>query len=338
MSHIFDALLKSETNRDGKRGATPASITEVLQQAEQRAAAEWKARNARLKGAADPDGSKNMDGGGVTVGTEDAVNQDLQQIVAASPGVVEESYSFLESVPSIPLMLSPDNRLVAYTEKESAAAEAFRLLAVRLRHIRRDRQLKKVLVTSTVPEEGKSLVSANLACTIAAVNTQRVPLLEADVRRPSLTQMFQFSRRPGLCEWLKGGIPLEECIYRLSDVGIWIVPAGRLGGDLLELIQSQRLALAVEKLQSRFDWIIIDTPPVLPLADTSIVAKLADGIILVTRRGVTEKKQMLRGIEALDQSKLLGTVINSSRKSHHDYYYHNYHSHAGTDPSSEPSP
>lgn len=336
MSHIFDALLKSETNRNGKQGDATASITEVLQQAEQRIAAAWKTGNGRPNGRAGSDGSKNTNEE-IAVAIEEAANPGLQQAVAVPPAIIEESPSFLDSVPTIPLMVSPDDRLVAYTEKESAAAEAFRLLAVRLRHVRRDRQLKKVLVTSTLPEEGKSLVSANLACTIAAGNTQRVLLLEADVRRPSLTQSFQLSHRPGLCQWLKGAISLEESIYRLSDLGIWIVPAGKLAGDLLELTQSQRLALAVEKLQSWFDWIIIDTPPVLPLADTSIVAKLADGIILVTRRGVTEKKQMLRGIEALDQSKLLGAVINSSRKSHHDYYYYNYRSHASAEQPAKPS-
>lgn len=336
MSHIFDALLKSETNRNGKQGNAPASITEVLEQAEQRIAAAWKTGNGRSNGTADSDGTKKIyERSAVEI--KDAVNQELQQAVAAPSRLQEESHSFLDSVPSIPLVISADTRLIAYTEKESAAAEAFRLLAVRLRHIRRDRQLKKVLVTSTVPEEGKSLVSANLACTIAAGNAQSVLLLEADVRRPSLTQSFQCSHHPGLCEWLKGAISLEESIYRLGDLGVWIVPAGRMAGDLLELVQSQRLALAVEKLQSWFDWIIIDTPPVLPLADTSILAKLADGIILVTRRGVTEKKQMLRGIEALDQSKLLGAVINSSRKSHHDYYYYNYRSHTSADQPSKPS-
>lgn len=329
MSHIFDALLKSETDRNGKNSALSTSLTEVLRQAERRAAADRKPRvTATVAASTLPEDEIAHEADlGIVIG--EAPELLPQHPLASSFEAVEEPPSFFDRIRSIPVVLPAENRLVAHTESDSAAAEAFQLMGVRLRHIRKDRPLKKVLITSTVPEEGKSMVSANLACTLAAGNSNKVLLLEADVRRPSLSQQFELSHYAGLCEWLAGASSLEQSIYRLDSLSFWILPAGNVRGNPLELIQSPRLSLALEELQTRFDWIIIDTPPVLPLADTSVLAKLSDGVLLVTRRGVTQKAQMQRGIEALDKGKLLGAVINSSRKSHHDYYYYGYGASSG---------
>ena len=337
MSHIFDALLKSETDRIGKNSALPASLTEVLRQAERRAAADRKPRVTATVAASTLPEVEIAHEADLDIAIEEAPELLPQHPLASSIEAMEEPPSFFDRIRSIPVVLPAENRLVAHTESDSAAAEAFQLMGVRLRHIRKDRPLKKVLITSTVPEEGKSMVSANLACTLAAGNTNKVLLLEADVRRPSLSQQFDLSHYSGLCEWLTGASSLEQSIYRLDSLSFWILPAGNVRGNPLELIQSPRLSLAMEELQTRFDWIIIDTPPVLPLADTSVLAKMTDGVLLVTRRGVTQKAQMQRGIEALDKGKLLGAVINSSRKSHHDYYYYGYGAHGGANSPSHPS-
>jgi capsular exopolysaccharide synthesis family protein len=165
------------------------------------------------------------------------------------------------------------------------------------------------------------MVSANLACSLAG-SSEKVLLLEGDVRRPSLRELFQLSHRPGLCEYLQDLNTLEECIYQISDLGFCLLPAGRCTGNPLELLQSGRLSQKLEHLSRWFDWIIIDSPPALPLADTSILSRLSDGILLVTRRGATEKRQLERVLESVEKSKLLGAVINSSRKPQHDYYYY----------------
>lgn len=341
MSHIFDALLKSESDRNGKNGGTPANLTEVLRLAERRAAADRKSRTGARPAAADPHEATiahvTTHVPDLAVGLETAPALASQYSAPSVHEVDNESFSIFDHFRSMPVVLPASNRLVAHAEKESPAAEAFRLMAVRLRHIRKDRTLQRVMITSSVPEEGKSMVSANLACTLASGGASKVLLLEADVRRPSLTQLFQLSHDAGLCEWLTGASSLEKSIYQLDGLGFWILPSGRPSGNPLEMLQSPRLSLALEELQTWFDWIIIDTPPVLPLADTSVVAKLADGILLVTRRGVTQKKQMQRGIEALDKKKLLGAVINSSRKNHNDYYSYGYDAHGGTTSPSRPS-
>jgi Mrp family chromosome partitioning ATPase len=102
------------------------------------------------------------------------------------------------------------------------------------------------------------------------------------------------------------------------------LPAGDSSRNPLELMQSGRLSGLMEQLTSWFDWIVIDSPPVLPLADTSIWMRLADGVLLVTRQGATEKKQLKRALEAIEQKKLLGALLNSSESTTNNYYYNEY--------------
>jgi len=129
---------------------------------------------------------------------------------------------------------------------------------------------------------------------------------------------------PGLCEWLEGNDTSMTNIYRLEGPDLWILPAGNPSGNPLELLQSGRLSNLMDQLAGLFDWIVIDSPPVLPLADTSVWSRLADGIILVARQGTTEKRQLQRGLEAIDNQKLIGALLNCSHNSaasEHYYYY-----------------
>ena len=207
----------------------------------------------------------------------------------------------------------------------SLGAEKFRFLAVRLRQLRQSRPLKKVLITSSIPQEGKSTVAANLACTLARRKPQKTLLLEGDLRRPNIAAQFGLGKLPGLCEWLSGETPSIH-IYLLENLGVWILPAGSAPQNPLELMQSGKLSPLMEQLEAWFDWIVIDSPPVLPLADTSLWSRLADGILLVTRKGITEKQQLQRGLEAIEKSKLLGALVNSSDNAAHSDYYQRYSS------------
>jgi capsular exopolysaccharide synthesis family protein len=234
-----------------------------------------------------------------------------------------EPADFLNQLPSLPVSLFPNSRLVAIGEEESLGAEKFRFLAVRLRQLRQSRTMKKVLITSTIPQEGKSTVAANLACTLARRKPHKTLLLEGDLRRPTVAQKFGLRNVPRLSECLRGESESMN-IYRLEALGLWVLPAGSAPENPLELMQSGRLSSLMDRLTSWFDWIVIDSPPVLPLADTSIWARLADGILLVTRKSVTEKQQLLRGLEALERSKLLGALVNGSTDAAHSDYYQRY--------------
>lgn len=328
MSHIFDALQKSEAQSEDSNRAIHASVREILSRAELRVAAESNAWPTERNGI----GRLHEEASAITRVTRHAAASDEQGNAltdltehlsnATIPIAEPEGEVLLAQCRTHHPRLLPEWKLVSCTDRGGAAAEAYRLLAVRLRHIRRERQLKTLLITSAMPQEGKSLTSLNLACTLSAGGTQKVLLLEGDLHRPSITQTFGLSKELGLCEFLQGHCTFEKSIYRLAGPEIWILPAGQLPSHPLELIQSQSMPKLMEQLEELFDWIVIDSPPILPLADTIILTRLADGILLVTHRGLSEKKLLERGLQALEKSKLLGAVINSSRKIRNDYYYY----------------
>src|SRR5215472_17483280 len=121
---------------------------------------------------------------------------------------------------------SPDNRMVSISSRWGLAAEKFRLLGLRLRQLHQKRQFKTVLITSTLAEEGKSFVSANLAITMSRKKDQKVLLVDGDLRRPTLDKAFGLGQLSGLSECLKRGTPPDQSIYFLADLGFWFLPAG----------------------------------------------------------------------------------------------------------------
>ncbi|MFZ0585994.1 MAG: CpsD/CapB family tyrosine-protein kinase [Candidatus Sulfotelmatobacter sp.] len=355
MSNIFDALQRAESESSGTESPRFSLATELLQAAERKmrearagqpqdrlessspisAAELLRAAEQKMREADAPQPQARVETPGPTSATEllQATEQKMRS-VANLPAPVESgdlpapsSFDALEQCPVLQVSIPRDTRLVVVGKEESLGAEKFRFLAVRLRHLRQNRPLKKILITSTIPQEGKSTVAANLACTLARRKQQKTLLLEGDLRRPTLAARFGLGRIPGLCEWLSGqteGINL----YRLESLGLWVLPAGAAPQNPLELMQSGKLAPLMNQLEAWFDWIVIDSPPVLPLADASMWSRLADGILLVTRNGTTEKRQLKRGIEAIEKSKLLGALVNSSTNAAHTDYYQRYSSQA----------
>ncbi len=251
------------------------------------------------------------------------INPGLPHIVSMDENVpptdLRQMFPCFAAVSTAP---PESGRLIALTDNESAAAEAFRLVVLRLHELRKERPLKKLLITSTIPQEGKSMVAANLACLLAQEREDKVLLVEGDIRRPSQTKLFGMDDHPGLCELLRNELSFAECIAFLPEASIWILPAGKLIRNPLDLLQSQKLSPIMAQLASWFNWIIIDSPPVLPVADAGVWSSTAQGIVLVTRYGTTQKKALIKGIHEIDKKKLLGTVINCSQNiSHSDYYY-----------------
>ena len=310
MSRIFDALQRAESERSGTDVGTLPQGPELLEFAERQAATEWK-RDGGVSGS---------DGSGVVIDTQ---TPDPTRILADSGTVADLGRStLLDRFPSTRISLSAQSRLVSLTDRESPTAEAIRLLGVRLKDLRRSRPLKKLLITSTIPQEGKSTIAANLACTLSRATEERTLLLEGDLRRPSLSRIFGIQRVPGICEYLRDEGASLSGIYHLEDAGPWILPAGNAPSNPLELLQSPRLGVLMEQLSTLFDWIVVDSPPVLPLADTSVWMRVADGILLVTRQGTTEKQQLKKGLDALDSSKVLGAIMNGSIASAYSGYYY----------------
>jgi capsular exopolysaccharide synthesis family protein len=298
MSNIFDALQRAEAESAGAGGLDLSLATELLRSAER------KMRESALVVEQQP----NIDA------------FDANPPAPTSP-------NGLDSCPVLAISIPEQSRLVSVAEEGSLGAEKFRFLGVRLRHLRQNRPLKKILITSTIPQEGKSTIAANLACTLARRQNQKTLLLEGDLRRPNIVNQFGIGKLPGLCEWLSGKTDSVN-ICKLEGLGLWILPAGAAPENPLELMQSGKLSLLMEQLEAWFDWIVIDSPPVLPLADTSLWSRLSDGILLVTRKGITEKQQLQRGLDAIEKSKVLGALVNSSTTVAHSDYYQRYTSSA----------
>jgi len=326
MSRIFDALQRSEAERSGSNGSSAADANELLRHAESRAVSEWSSVATEPEKAPAPV-ERAVERNGHTKhsnGTAAAAGKSLRK---RAPEAAEETQSqerpaLFDQFQLLRVSAPAQGRLVSVSDKDGAAAEAFRLLAVRLRHLRRDRPLRKILLTSTIPQEGKSMCSANLACSLALRGPQRTLLLEGDIRRPSLAPMFGLAPRPGFCEWLRGERELKDSIYFLEGPGLWFMPAGSSSANPLELLQSAKVSQLMDQLSEMFDWVIVDSPPILPLADTSIWSRLCDGVLLVARQGTSEKRQLKRGVDAIEPQKLIGAILNSSSNApHSDYYY-----------------
>jgi capsular exopolysaccharide synthesis family protein len=223
--------------------------------------------------------------------------------------------------------------LVALTDACTVPAEKFSILANRLTVMRNAHHLKVVHITSSVPNEGKSFVAANLAVTLARRPQTRVLLVEGDLRRPALSRVFGQEYASGLGEWWRDGTVSRPDVFRFGDLPLWLLPAGRTE-DPENLLHSPRLPELLAELAEEFDWVILDSPPLLPLADASTWARLADGSLVVVRAGVATRKALQKALESLDRAKLLGFVLNDAAESMLPYYEQYY----GSRKSSEPKP
>jgi capsular exopolysaccharide synthesis family protein len=325
MSHIFDALQRAESESAGAESPRFSLATELLQAAEQKIReASADEQHGQIESSDSPSAAQLVQVAEQKVRESEAGRREARP-QSFDPPPPASSFDDLERCPVLQVSIPQDSRLVSVGKEESLGAEKFRFLAVRLRQLRQTRPLKKILITSSIPQEGKSTVAANLACTMARRKQQKTLLLEGDLRRPTLAARFGLGRTPGLCEWLAGETKSIN-LYRLESLGLWVLPAGAAPQNPLELMQSGKLAPLMTQLEAWFDWIVIDSPPILPLADASMWSRLADGVLLVTRKGTTEKKQLLRGLETIEKSKLLGALVNSSANAAHTDYYQRYSS------------
>jgi capsular exopolysaccharide synthesis family protein len=238
---------------------------------------------------------------------------------AAAPTVAPPMAPAVDaSVATFTVRLNP--LLVAGLATKSLAAEQYRSLRTRIAHTEGATALRTVLVTSPQKGEGKSITAANLALTMAQELGKRVAIVEADLRKPSLQQLFGLPAGPGLAEYLAGAAELKDAMKFLPDYNLTVIPAGMTPMNPAELLGSTAMRRMLDHLRTRFDRVILDTPPVLPLADVAILAPAVDGVLLVVRAGVTPKPAIENALRAFDSSRLLGVVLNESGMEQ-DYRY-----------------
>jgi capsular exopolysaccharide synthesis family protein len=206
---------------------------------------------------------------------------------------------------------------------DKIGAERFRTLRSRLYQIAGTHQLKKVLVTSSVAAEGKTFVAANLAQSIVRQNDRRVLLIDADLRSSRLHQALGAPATPGLTDYLRGEANELAVIQRGLKGNLYFIPGGNPVANPSELLLGERMSHLLKLVTPIFDWVILDSPPALPVHDASMLADLCDGVLFVVRAGQTDCEIAEKASSEFRDKNLLGVVLN--RVEHGDsyggYYY-----------------
>ncbi len=171
-----------------------------------------------------------------------------------------------------------------------------------------------MLVTSAVPNEGKTLTAVNLALSMARSTDHSVLLVDADFRRPSIHKLFNIKAEPGFVHCLRDNLPLEKALVKTGLGKLVLLPAGQQVDAPLELLSSKHMQRFVHEIKERYPerYIIFDSPPVLPFADARVMGPLMDGTIFVTRENHSRLKQIKEGLESLHDSHVLGVLCNDT--------------------------
>jgi len=239
---------------------------------------------------------------------------------------IAEELTELRQLPTEEVRILPESRIVVATNPRSPGADRFRLLRTRLRELKEVVTLQKLLITSPLPQDGKSTVILNLATVLAEHGKRSVLVLEADLYKPSLAQRLGLEVRHGLAECLEGGVDPMTALRRLEPLGWYLLPAGSARGNPTELLQSESVASVMRRLSPHFDWILIDTPPVAPLADAISLLRYVDAAMLVVRADQTPQEAVKHALETIGQKHVLGVIFNAAEGLNQSYsaYYSHY--------------
>jgi len=206
-----------------------------------------------------------------------------------------------------------DPRTVAFCEstQQAAGTEQFRTLRTRLYQLRETAPLKRILVTSALAGEGKTFVASNLAQAITREKERKVLLIDGDLRSPALHKHLAAPSTPGLSDYLRGHTSDPEIIQHGQGGNLCFIAAGSQGSDPSELLSNGMLDKLLDRLAPLFDWVIIDSPPCLPVADANVLASFCDGVLLVVRAKSTPSAAADKARKELQKRKVVGVVMNA---------------------------
>jgi protein-tyrosine kinase len=293
MSRIHEALKKAEQERVTNQGGAAAE-------------------------------SQSLDGSGVSVGSLEAVPE-----FAATPTIASTPSPFNLESRCAQYEWQPDMSTMLFLNgnNDLKGAEEFRTLRSRLYHLREQKPLKTVLVTSALPKEGKSFTAANLAQVMVRQHGRRALLIDADLRGPRLHMMLGTTPSPGLSDYLQGKNDEFSIMQRGPVENLFFIPSGSGIADPSELVSGGRLKVLLQRIEPLFDWIIVDSPPAMLVSDASVLAKVCDGVLMVVRSTVTPADVARKAREEFPENMLLGVVLNGMRDrnaSYERYYYEDY--------------
>lgn len=257
---------------------------------------------------------------------------------ASAVAVVEEAPApspapVISTRPDFPVeqaQISPSSRLVFHTDSRSPAADRFRFLRMRLREHWNAGKLKNLLITSPLAHDGKSTVLLNLATALSERGKRSVLVIEADLHHSTITTKLKLHSRAGLTECLLDASisPLSH-IYRVEPLGWHLLMAGEPRRNPTDLLQTPALGVILQKISACFDWVLIDSPPVIPLTDAIALQQHADASLLVVRAGHTPREAVERTIELLGPKKLAGIILNGVERRNQPSYQHGYYQTGG---------
>ncbi|WP_290665098.1 polysaccharide biosynthesis tyrosine autokinase [Ignavibacterium sp.] len=220
------------------------------------------------------------------------------------------------------------NEFIVTISPDSIPAESFRALRTRVQFAKPDKDsLRTILITSPAPQEGKSTIALNLAGSFAIANKKTL-LIDADLRRPRLHKIFDKEKSPGLVDFLVGETDLNKVIHKTKVDNLYFLSSGTIPPNPSEMLDSKAMENFLLQIKNEYDYVIIDSPPVVAVTDAEILARKVDGVILVCSAEITELALIERGIELLksDSSNFIGAVLNNfSGKAGYSSYYKYYY-------------
>jgi len=352
MSRVHDALRKAAQEKDASRKATQEQIRPASPAVQRNAvfaanieasapppnvtpatAAPVKPENSLAEPFPSTAGDGNL---AVQPSVPSSAASSASAVIAAAhswlaeaPGDLEALEQFIQNARQLPYDPIPEALVVHPSKPREAPSEEFRSLRTRLNHLQTLQPLRTLVVTSASPAEGKSFTASNLAITQSQLTGKRVLLADFDFRRPTVDKIFRLPASPGVTDYLQGKARVGDIISKVGDTNLYTMTAGEVVTNPLELLNLKECGALIEALRNHFDWVILDSPPLLFAADGNLLATMCDGTILVVRIGTTTFDSVTRAMQSLCENNVLGVVVNGARRSelyskynyYHDYYY-----------------
>jgi len=243
--------------------------------------------------------------------------------VASAAREITQFEEFAKHCRTVTWKIDPIASVFSAQLEHQAGAEKFRTLRSRLYQIASAQPLKKILITSSIPVEGKTFVAANLAQSFIRQTNRRVLLIDSDLRASRLHLHLGAPETPGLSDYLKGECDEFQVVQVGMGGNLCLIPGGCDVSNPSELLHSERMRQLLDRMSVLFDWIILDSPPALAVHDASILADMCDGVLFVVRAGSTDSQLAEKASAEFREKNLLGVVLNRVEK--HDayggYYY-----------------
>lgn len=216
--------------------------------------------------------------------------------------------------------------LIAHNDLKNPATEAYRVIRTSIQFAQAGKELKTLAVTSCMPNEGKSMTAANLAVVLTQAG-KSVLLIDCDMRNPTVHKNFNLSNKVGLSSCISMGTALSDAVQKTSIEGLYALTGGVIPPNPSELLGSEQMKNVLQRAKEQYDYVLIDTPPVMPVTDALIVSRFVDGMILVIASAEV-KVEMARDVKKQLQqagANILGVVLNKVRSEHHGYGYGYYY-------------